>query len=154
MHDTIRDGPADVAVLASDPRVVGRHAVHAHHLLHEESLADGRRRLEAPLVLVPVETRRVPLRRPVQHVELLHPAALYSERRKGEATSSIAAIIRSTILTDLQNPFAGRYLGKFAVGLNWLLKIPPLLAYAATLSCENNTVTKQAINDKLQVISV
>ena len=124
MHDTIRDGPADVAVLASDARVVGRHAVHAHHLLHEESLADGRRRLEAPLVLVPVETRRVPLRRPVQHVELLHPAALYSERRKGEATSSIAAIIRSTILTDLQNPFAGRYLGKFAVGLNWLLKIP------------------------------
>jgi len=43
--------------------------------------------------------------------------------------------------------FTGRFLGKFAV--NWLLKFP-VLAYAATLLCENINVTKQVINNKLQ----
>jgi len=41
--------------------------------------------------------------------------------------------------------FTGRFLGKFAV--KWTLKIPPHLAYVATLPCET---LKQAINDELQ----
>jgi len=32
--------------------------------------------------------------------------------------------------------FAERFLGKFAVNWCWLLKIPPVLAYVATLPCE------------------
>ena len=40
------------------------------------------------------------------------------------------------------------FLAKFSV--NWLLKIPLLLSYVATLPCEINNVTKQAIDDKLQ----
>jgi len=41
--------------------------------------------------------------------------------------------------------FTGRFLSKFAV--KWILKIPPHLAYVATLPCET---LKQAINDELQ----
>jgi len=41
--------------------------------------------------------------------------------------------------------FTGRFLGKFAV--KWILKIPPHLAYVATLPCET---LKQAIKDELQ----
>ena len=53
----------------------------------------------------------------------------------------------------LSNPdrftlFAGRFLSKFAV--KWTLKIPPHLAYVATIPCETLMSTKQAINDKLQ----
>jgi len=32
----------------------------------------------------------------------------------------------------------------------WLLKIPPHLAYVATLPCETLMSAKQALNDKLQ----
>jgi len=44
--------------------------------------------------------------------------------------------------------FTGRFLSKFAVKLT--LKIPPHLAYVATLPCETLMPAKQAINDKLQ----
>jgi len=46
--------------------------------------------------------------------------------------------------------FTGRFLGKFAV--KYVLKIPPNLAYVATLPCETLMSAKQAINDKLQGI--
>jgi len=42
----------------------------------------------------------------------------------------------------------GRFLGKFAV--KWISKIPPHLAYVATLPCETLMSAKQVINDKLQ----
>ena len=42
----------------------------------------------------------------------------------------------------------GRFIDKFAV--KWILKIPPHLAYVATLPCETLMSAKQAINDKLQ----
>ena len=38
------------------------------------------------------------------------------------------------MLTDFQFFFTERFLGKFA--LKWLLKIPPPLAYVATLLCK------------------
>ena len=38
------------------------------------------------------------------------------------------------ILTDFQNSLTARFCNKFAV--KWLLRIPPHLAYVATLSCE------------------
>jgi len=44
--------------------------------------------------------------------------------------------------------FTGRFLGKFVV--KWILKIPPHLAFVATLLCETLASAKQAINDKLQ----
>jgi len=44
--------------------------------------------------------------------------------------------------------FTGRFLGKFAV--KCILKIPPHLAYVATLLCETLMSAKQATNDKLQ----
>ena len=45
--------------------------------------------------------------------------------------------------------FTGRFLGKIAV--KWILKIPPHLAYVATLPCcETLISTKQALDDKLQ----
>ena len=53
-------------------------------------------------------------------------------------------------LCDLQKFLTGKFLGEFAV--RWLLKISPLLAYVATLPCENISVRKQTINDKLQSI--
>jgi len=40
------------------------------------------------------------------------------------------------------------YLGKFAA--KWISKIPPHLAYVATLPCETIMSAKKAINDKLQ----
>jgi len=55
------------------------------------------------------------------------------------------------ILSDLNRLkffFNGRLLGKFVV--NWISKIPPHLAYVATLPCETLMLAKQAINDKLQ----
>jgi len=41
-----------------------------------------------------------------------------------------------------------RLLGKFAV--KWILKIPPRLAYVATLPCETLMSAEQAITDNLQ----
>jgi len=49
--------------------------------------------------------------------------------------------------TDFKK-FTGIFLSKFAV--KWILKIPPHLAYVATLLCETLMSAKQAINDKLQ----
>jgi len=54
----------------------------------------------------------------------------------------------SSNLNRLKYFFTGRFLGKFVV--KWILKIPPHLAYVATLPCETLMSTKQAINDKLQ----
>ena len=50
-------------------------------------------------------------------------------------------------LNRLKN-FSGRFLSKFAV--KWIFKIPPHLAYVATLPCETLMSAKQANNDKLQ----
>jgi len=44
--------------------------------------------------------------------------------------------------------FTGRFQGKCAV--KWIVKIPPHLAYVATLPCETLMSAKQALNDKLQ----
>jgi len=48
--------------------------------------------------------------------------------------------------------FNRRYLDKFVVTfvVTWIIKIPPLLAYVATLPCETLMSAKQVINDKLQ----
>jgi len=56
-----------------------------------------------------------------------------------------------TIILSNLNRFkknTGRFLGKFAV--KWMLKIPPHLAYVATLPCETLMSAKEALNDKLQ----
>jgi len=54
------------------------------------------------------------------------------------------------ILNRLKIFFTGRFLGKCAVRPKWIFKIPPHLAYVATLPCETLMLAKQAINDKLQ----
>jgi len=56
----------------------------------------------------------------------------------------------SIILSNLNRlkKVTGKFLGKFAI--KWILKIPPHLAYVATLPCETLMSAKQAINDKLQ----
>jgi len=64
------------------------------------------------------------------------------DRPKNETTNSCPLFCQ--ILIDLQHFFTERFLGKFAV--KWLLTIPPLLAYVATLCCEtlaseNNRLT-------------
>ena len=51
-------------------------------------------------------------------------------------------------LSRFTKVFTGRFLVKFAV--KCILKIPPHLAYVATLPCETLMSAKQAINDKLQ----
>ena len=48
-------------------------------------------------------------------------------------------------LNRFKKKFTGRFLSKFAV--KRILKIPPHLAYFATLACETLTSAKQAIND-------
>jgi len=65
---------------------------------------------------------------------------------KNGATDSLPQFCQ--ILTDLITFFTGRFLGKLAV--KWTLKIPPYLAYVATLPCETLVSAKRAINDKLQ----
>ena len=52
----------------------------------------------------------------------------------------------ATILSNLNR--LKMFLGKFVV--KWILKIPPHLAYVATLPRETLMSEKQAINDKLQ----
>ena len=56
----------------------------------------------------------------------------------------------TTILSNLNrlNFFIGKFVGEFLV--KWVLKIPPHLAYVATLPCETLMSAKQAVNDKLQ----
>jgi len=51
------------------------------------------------------------------------------------------------ILASLKK-FTGRFQGKFAV--KWILKVPPHLAYVATLPCETVKSAKQILDDKLQ----
>ena len=51
-------------------------------------------------------------------------------------------------LKRLKKVFPGRFLSKYAV--KWILKIPPHLAYVATLPCKTLMSAKQATNDKLQ----
>ena len=51
------------------------------------------------------------------------------------------------ILTDFFN-VTGRFLDKFVV--KWIFKIPPHIAFVATLPIETLMSAKQAINDKLQ----
>ena len=52
-----------------------------------------------------------------------------------------------SILNRFNKFFTERFLGKFAV--KWMSKVPPHLAYVATLPCETLISAKQAINDKL-----
>ena len=63
--------------------------------------------------------------------------------QKSEATDAFCQI-----LTGLEKHFTERFLRKFAV--KWISKVPPQLAYVATLPCETLMSAKQAINDKLQ----
>jgi len=46
-----------------------------------------------------------------------------------------------SVLDRFKNFFTERFLGKFAV--KWVLKIPPHLAYVATLPCETLMSAKQ-----------
>jgi len=57
-------------------------------------------------------------------------------------------IILSNLKTASKKHFTGRFLGKKAV--KWILKVPPHLAYVATLPCETLMSAKQAVNEKLQ----
>jgi len=66
----------------------------------------------------------------------------------GQTRAHRLKIIICQILTDLKNVFTGRFFGKFAV--KWILKIPPHLAYVATLPRETLMSAKQAFNDKLE----
>jgi len=56
--------------------------------------------------------------------------------------------LMATILSNLNQlkNFTGTFLGKFVI--KWILKIPPHLAYVATL-CETLMSAKQAVNGKL-----
>jgi len=44
--------------------------------------------------------------------------------------------VKSEPIKVFKNNFTGRFLGKFVVKPKWILKIPPPLAYVATLRCE------------------
>ena len=57
-------------------------------------------------------------------------------------------LIAITLSIDCKIFLIGRFLVKFAV--ERILKIPPHLAYVATLPCETLMSAKQALNDKLQ----
>ena len=57
-------------------------------------------------------------------------------------------VIRSNLNRFTNLFFAGRFLGKFAV--KRIFKIPPHLAYVATLPCETLMPAKQALDDKLE----
>jgi len=70
-------------------------------------------------------------------------------RRTGWAKKAGHRLV-NIILSNLDRfkKITGRFLGQFAV--KWLLKIPPHLAYVATLPDETLMPAKRAINDKLQ----
>ena len=51
-------------------------------------------------------------------------------------------------LNRFQFFFTGRFLGNYVV--KWILKIPPHLAYVASLPCATLITAKQEINDNLQ----
>jgi len=73
---------------------------------------------------------------------------MFSHYRVGQKWGHRLMTIILSVLNRFKNFFTGRFLSKFAV--KWILKIPPHLAYAATLPCETLMSAKQAINDKLQ----
>jgi len=66
----------------------------------------------------------------------------------GQKRSHRLMTIIPSVLNRFKNFFNGRFFGKFAVKL--ISKIPPHLAYVATLPCETLMSAKQAIDDKLQ----
>jgi len=57
-------------------------------------------------------------------------------------------IILSNLNRYKKSFFTGKFLAKFVV--KWILKIPPHLAFVATLPCETLMSAKQAVDDKLQ----
>jgi len=58
--------------------------------------------------------------------------------------------LMTIVLSNLNRlkKFIGSFLGKFVV--KWILKIPPHLAYVATLPCETLMSAKHTIDDTLQ----
>jgi len=60
----------------------------------------------------------------------------------------ILMIIILSNLNQFKRKLSGKFLDKLAV--KWILKIPPHLAYFATLPCESLMSAKQALNDKFQ----
>ena len=66
----------------------------------------------------------------IVHLIDLQPVGLQGGPKK--RGHKLMAIILSNL--DGYEKFTGRFLGRFAI--NWLLKIPPLIAYVATLLCE------------------
>jgi len=84
-----------------------------------------------PTVFFPLQTRR----RLVQRIY-----------RVGQKSGSQIHDHNSVIWTDLKK-CSGKFLGNCVV--KWILKLPPHLAYVATLPCETSMSAKQAISDKL-----
>jgi len=68
--------------------------------------------------------------------------------RVGQKRGHKLVTIILSILDRFKNFSTARFLGKFA--FKRLSKIPPHLAYVATLPCETLMPAKQSINDKLQ----
>jgi len=66
----------------------------------------------------------------------------------GQKSGARLMIIILSKFNRFQKFSTARFLGKFVV--KWILKIPPDLAYVATLPCETLISAKQAANDKLQ----
>jgi len=81
-----------------------------------------------------------------QDAVLLHKKAPYIQGGPKKWGHRLMTII----LSDLNRfkKINGRFLGIFVV--EWILKIPPQLAYVTTLPCKTLMSAKQAINDKLQ----
>jgi len=63
-------------------------------------------------------------------IEFAIKSPLYKLKKVGPQTHDHNSVISKPI----KIVFTGRFLGKFAV--KWILKVPPLLAYVATLPCE------------------
>ena len=106
-----------------------------------------------PIVSAHFQSLWIAVRQHLIHVELTSadgstfaPRCLYTRWAKKRATDSWPCFYQ--ILTDLNIFSLEDSLGKFAV--KRISKIPPHLAYVATLPCETLTSAKQAINDKLQ----
>ena len=74
--------------------------------------------------------------------------SIYRLGQKSRATKYRHMIIILSNLYRFQKNFTERFLGNFVV--KWILKMPPHLAYVATLPYETLMSAKQAINDKLR----
>jgi len=79
--------------------------------------------------------------------KLRHCHPMYIQGGPKKRGHRLVTIILSN-LDRFKKKFTGRFLRKCAV--KWILKIPPYLAYVATLPCKTLMSAKQAINDKLQ----